>query len=150
MPRVTAYGPPCIMTSSPRTIIVSSRAISSCRASRKASRRLIFGIGLLLSKATCSLGILVGINIFVQLIRGRIGAALRKPYCLLDLLSDALLNRLILGIGENPGLFYMRCQEFDGVTPVRPLSNFTAGAIHLRIAKVMPVEAIRLALQQCW
>src|SRR5881409_2304692 len=138
------------MTSSPSTIMRSSRAISSCRASRKASRRLIFGIGLLLSKATCSLSILVGINILVQLIRGRIGTALRKPHRLLDLLRDALLHRLILGIGEKPGLFYMRCQALDGVTPVRPLSNFIAGTIHLRIAEVMPMKAIRLALQQGW
>src|SRR6266511_2312886 len=131
MPRVTAYGPPCIMTSSPSTIMRSSRAISSCRASRKASRRLIFGISLVLLTATSALGILVGINILVQLIRGRIGTALCKPHRLLDLLRDALLHRLILGIGEQSGLLQMRCQAFDGVTPVRPLSNFIAGAIHL-------------------
>ena len=48
MPRVTAYGPPWAMTSSPSTIMLSSRSISSWSASRNASRMLFFGISLLL------------------------------------------------------------------------------------------------------
>src|SRR5215467_4064608 len=54
MPRVTAYGPPCAMTSSPSTMMLSSRAISSCKASRRASRRLIFGMSFLPFDTNCS------------------------------------------------------------------------------------------------
>src|SRR6266849_2054709 len=145
MPRVTAYGPPWAMTSSPRTIIVSSRAISSCRASRKASRMLIFGMSY-----PSPLGILVRINVLVQLIWRGIGAALRKAHRFLDVRGDALLNRLILGICQDPGLLHVGCQALDGVTLPSPVRNFLAAPIHLWVAEVMSMEAVRLALQQRW
>src|SRR6266446_2277280 len=145
MPRVTAYGPPWAMTSSPRMIIVSSRAISSCRASRKASRMLIFGMN-----SPPPLGILVRINVLVQLIRRWIGAALRKTHRFLDVRGDTLLDCLILGLRQDPSLRQVSCQALDGITLARPVRNFLAAPIHLRVTEVMPVEAVRLALQQRW
>src|SRR2546423_10644936 len=108
------------MTSSPSTIMLSSRAISSCRASRRASRRLIFGMSLL------PLGIFIGIDVFVQLVRRRIGTALRKTHRLLNFFGNALLNRLILSLREDSGLFQMPCQALDRIAPVSPLGNFVA------------------------
>src|SRR4030095_15520980 len=129
MRRVTAYGPPWAMTSSPRMLIVSSRAISSCRASRKASRMLIFGMDGSLSSVSmpgtpaqvlhpaklagqlqcAALGVLVRINVLVQLIWRWIGAALRKTHRFLNICGDALLNRLILGIRQDPRLLHVGC-----------------------------------------
>src|SRR5262249_45786104 len=44
----------------------------------------------------------------------------------------------------------MSCQALDGITPVSPLGNFFTAAIHLRIAEVMPMEAVRLAFEERW
>src|SRR3982074_459877 len=99
--------------SSPIRKMRSSRSISSRRASRSAARNSFSGIAVDLP--------LTGVQVAIELVDGRVGAAVREGHRLLDVRLDAVLDLLQLGGRGDPGLLELLLEADERVAAAPPL-----------------------------
>src|SRR5215212_1797817 len=127
IPAVTPIEPPISAMSSPTMNTSLSCRIACDRASR-----------------TASLYESSGIDVLERVLRVGIGAVFRKLDRALDDVHDLGLQRLELIVRE----LELRPRELEGIVVVARILDVLLRAVHLRIADVVAVEAVRVAQEE--